>query len=239
MVDGDKPPSSFRARLKNKVQELRHPGRFHASSPADCSTSDVGRVSTSSEPKDTGPSEGPNQENPLVLAGTSRASLQAPIVDPSPSRPQICTQSEDGSHTTPRVETIEPRSLWAEAFKALNLEDQKSCEALRAEPNNQEPFSARVNGLLSSTKQLQKKCEDKTYRFVFGKKTIVMRDTVGNVIKWLNKFKAVGDIIVQFDPVHAALPWAGFRLLLQVCDCPMVTRHIHHSYCCSGSLLTR
>ncbi|CAG9956002.1 unnamed protein product [Clonostachys rosea f. rosea IK726] len=28
------------------------------------------------------------------------------------------------------------------------------------------------------------------------------------------KFKEVGDIAVNFDPVHAALPWAAFRFLL-------------------------
>lgn len=253
MVDGDNPRSSRLARLKNKTQKLLQPGRFRSSSPADCGTSDVDKVSTSSELKDTGLSEGLIAVQTPVAGQTSQlATAETTNVEPSAStltiltfqdrfvssRPETCAQSEDGSHTTPQLDISEPRSLWAEAFKALDLEDQKSCEALRAEPKNQEPFSTQVNDLLSSTEQLQKKCEDKTYRFEFGKKTIVMRNTVGNVINWLNKFKAVGDIIVQFDPIHAALPWAGFRLLLQVCDCPIVTGNIHHSYYCGGSLLT-
>ncbi|KAF8417291.1 hypothetical protein EV426DRAFT_711742 [Tirmania nivea] len=33
----------------------------------------------------------------------------------------------------------------------------------------------------------------------------------------VNRFKEIGDIIVQFDPGHAALPWAGFRFLLKIC----------------------
>jgi ankyrin repeat domain-containing protein 50 len=36
------------------------------------------------------------------------------------------------------------------------------------------------------------------------------------MILWLNKFKDIGDIAVSFDPIHASLPWAGVRLLLQV-----------------------
>lgn len=32
----------------------------------------------------------------------------------------------------------------------------------------------------------------------------------------MSKFKEIGDIIVQYDPGHAALPWAGFRFLLMV-----------------------
>ena len=36
------------------------------------------------------------------------------------------------------------------------------------------------------------------------------------ILRWVDKFKAIADITAQYDPVHAALPWAGFRLLLQV-----------------------
>ena len=33
---------------------------------------------------------------------------------------------------------------------------------------------------------------------------------------WVEKFKEVGDTIIQYDPGHAALPWAGVRFVLQV-----------------------
>jgi hypothetical protein len=41
-------------------------------------------------------------------------------------------------------------------------------------------------------------------------------DLFGKVIKWIDLFKQVRDTAVQYDPVHAALPWAGVRFLLQV-----------------------
>lgn len=34
--------------------------------------------------------------------------------------------------------------------------------------------------------------------------------------RWIDHFKEVVDVAVQYDPVHAALPWAGVRFLLQV-----------------------
>lgn len=34
---------------------------------------------------------------------------------------------------------------------------------------------------------------------------------------WLQKFVEVGDVAVNYDPGHAALPWAGIRFLLKVC----------------------
>ncbi|KAG9764079.1 hypothetical protein KCU73_g1119, partial [Aureobasidium melanogenum] len=50
----------------------------------------------------------------------------------------------------------------------------------------------------------------------FHGEAIVVRDVVEKVVKWITKFKEIGDIAVQYDPVHASLPWAGVRLLLQL-----------------------
>lgn len=45
---------------------------------------------------------------------------------------------------------------------------------------------------------------------------LILRDHAERIVNWLHKFKEVGDIAVQYDPVHAALPWAGVRFLRQV-----------------------
>ncbi|KAH0149874.1 hypothetical protein KCU67_g10896, partial [Aureobasidium melanogenum] len=50
----------------------------------------------------------------------------------------------------------------------------------------------------------------------FHGEAIVVRDVVEKVVKWITKFKEIGDIAVQYDPVHASLPWAGVRFLLQL-----------------------
>ena len=41
-------------------------------------------------------------------------------------------------------------------------------------------------------------------------------DEADKVLLWLDRFKSVGDIAVNADPIHAGLPWAGIRLLLEV-----------------------
>ena len=46
---------------------------------------------------------------------------------------------------------------------------------------------------------------------------VVLRDVGMKILRWVDKFKQIGDTIVQYDPGHAAIPWAGFRFLLQVC----------------------
>ena len=45
---------------------------------------------------------------------------------------------------------------------------------------------------------------------------VILRELFRKVVKWLQRFKKIGDIVVQYDPVHAALPWAGVRFLLEV-----------------------
>jgi len=45
---------------------------------------------------------------------------------------------------------------------------------------------------------------------------IKVRDVANNVVKFLNKFKAVGDVAAGFDLVHAGLPWARVKMLLEV-----------------------
>jgi hypothetical protein len=36
------------------------------------------------------------------------------------------------------------------------------------------------------------------------------------VVRLLDRFKAVGDIVANVDPVHVGLPWAGVRAILEV-----------------------
>ena len=59
-------------------------------------------------------------------------------------------------------------------------------------------------------------CQENRWRVTFRGKVIIIRDLAEKILSWVDKFKAIGDIIMQYDPSHAALPWAGVRLLLQV-----------------------
>jgi hypothetical protein len=45
---------------------------------------------------------------------------------------------------------------------------------------------------------------------------IPVRDILGKALLWINKFKEIGDMAVQYSQSHATLPWAGVRFILQV-----------------------
>jgi hypothetical protein len=81
-------------------------------------------------------------------------------------------------------------------------------------------MSESIEELLGLARKVQDDCQAKSYKFRFMGKDIIMRDVAGKIIFWLNKFKEVGDIAVNFDPTHASLPWAGVRFLLQVLTPP-------------------
>jgi hypothetical protein len=59
-------------------------------------------------------------------------------------------------------------------------------------------------------------CKDKQWKIRVNGEKVAMRDLFKKTLDWVQKFAAVGDTAVQYDPVNAALPWAGFRFLLQV-----------------------
>ena len=56
----------------------------------------------------------------------------------------------------------------------------------------------------------------KRWKFELNGRQIFLRDVAQKIVVWIDKFKQIGDIAVNFDPVHASLPWAGIRFLLEV-----------------------
>jgi hypothetical protein len=70
---------------------------------------------------------------------------------------------------------------------------------------------------LNAAREKQKVCESKRWTFTVGKHSMRLWDEADKVILWLDRFKQVGDIAVNVDPIHAGLSWAGIRLLLEVC----------------------
>ena len=59
-------------------------------------------------------------------------------------------------------------------------------------------------------------CVDRRWKVALGGKTIVLREKADAVVTLIGKFKDIGSIAVDADPVHAGLPWAGICMLLQI-----------------------
>jgi len=75
--------------------------------------------------------------------------------------------------------------------------------------------------LLSLVQKTEQKCHQKNQKKKWKWKNrsgqvVVMRDVFAKMVAWIQRFKGIGDIIVQYDPGHASLPWAFARFILQV-----------------------
>ncbi len=70
--------------------------------------------------------------------------------------------------------------------------------------------------ILKAVQEKKKKCEEGRWTATFKGHEIALSDVADRVCTWLEKFKQIGDIVVNVDPLHAGVPWAGVRLLLQV-----------------------
>ena len=94
----------------------------------------------------------------------------------------------------------------------MPLEDQKAiCETPKP-PSKLEL----LENMLDAAVDKQQECDRWKWKFTLNGLDVVLADHAANVIHWLKKFKEVGDVAVNYDPVHAALPWAGVRFLLHV-----------------------
>ena len=73
-----------------------------------------------------------------------------------------------------------------------------------------------LDGVYAAAADKKRQCEARRWTYTFRGKTIRLSDAVDSITSFLDRFKAVGDVAVNADPIHAGLPWAGIRLILQV-----------------------
>jgi hypothetical protein len=99
-------------------------------------------------------------------------------------------------------------------FLHLSPQDQDTIQQHTV--TNTTDVDALVQQALAATRQKQTTCQAKRWTFTFRGQTVVLREKADNIGKWLDRFKQVGDVASNVDPVHVGLPWAGIRLLLEV-----------------------
>ena len=168
---------------------------------------------------------------PRNLKATQAQASLSPLPSPSPTPVASVSELSKGSGTVASTTIIisnppgllqspkptnNTRDLWSDALQKLSDRDQHAIQLIQPTTATQLPLSERMEGLIRLAKTKQYECEEKHYRFRWRGKEVILRDVVEKIVIWLNKFKDIGDIVVNFDPAHASLPWAGVRFLLQV-----------------------
>ena len=102
-------------------------------------------------------------------------------------------------------------NLWEVALSKLPEKEQKE---LQSGLNSQRSFE--INVLTTTVDQLQQQVLSERWQVKLGHRELNFYPVLDSIVSWVKKFIAIGDIAVQYDPAHAALPWAALRLVLQV-----------------------
>ncbi|KAF3802552.1 hypothetical protein GCG54_00003357 [Colletotrichum gloeosporioides] len=103
------------------------------------------------------------------------------------------------------------QSLWDEACTLLDADTKANLSSL------QKPSVDILEQVLEKAQTIRQRTIDEGWKINKpGGGKVAVRDVLENIIKWVDCFKAVADTAVQYDPTHAALPWAAVRFLLQI-----------------------
>ena len=102
-------------------------------------------------------------------------------------------------------------NLWHIALSRLPAEKQIT---LKSGLVSSKSFD--VQALTSVVAQAQQQVHSSRWRIRTSHGEVAVRDIFDKIVLWVNRFIAIGDSAMQYDPAHAALPWAAFRLVLQV-----------------------
>jgi hypothetical protein len=100
--------------------------------------------------------------------------------------------------------------LWGEAVRRLDDIDKQQIDF------HQPDKLLVLEELLKVVAEKKRLCDAKQWKYrKRNGEVVVIRESLDKVINWVKKFREVGDVVAQYDPAHASLPWAGFRVLLQ------------------------
>ena len=103
------------------------------------------------------------------------------------------------------------RDLWGLALERLSKDDKDALSQITLDSKLDV-----LQHLHTAAIKKRTECEDRRWKFELNGQQIILRDIAQRIIVWVDKFKQIGDVAVNFDPVHASLPWAGIRFLLEV-----------------------
>jgi hypothetical protein len=119
---------------------------------------------------------------------------------------------ESWDHHEPIMNQCKDHNLWHEALQTLTEGDRARYEGLWSKGSG---YLTILDDIISATEKKKQECVKKRWKVSIRGRTFILSDILEKVTVWVNKFVAVGDNAVQYDPGHAALPWAAIRFILK------------------------
>jgi hypothetical protein len=136
---------------------------------------------------------------------------------PSPS-PNYPTATSPRTPSPGPVYTANGSEILADALETLTIDDRETIKPLLL-PTNAISIDNAFNEVHVCARNLQQRCTIKRWSWNYRGRQVYLADQVDKVMRLLDKFKAMGDVVANIDPIHVGLPWVGIRAILEVCIC--------------------
>jgi hypothetical protein len=161
-----------------------------------------------------------NQANSFSSSSSPSASelfAPKPTMSP-PSIVSVCssfqTQSSHSQASSTSTANVLGRDFLNKALQLLSEQEQATIQE-HILPAVEDIDSMLLNAF-NAAKDKQRLCENRRWTFTIRGHIVRLGDEADKVVRWLDRFKQVGDIAVNADPMHAGLLWVGIRFLLEV-----------------------
>jgi hypothetical protein len=133
---------------------------------------------------------------------------------PSPLPVKLTAEPAQIPQFNPANTSIES-SILADALEALEPDDRATV-SIRLPPATDISIDAVFDEVHTHAKALQQRCKIKRCSWNYRGRQIYLLEQLDKVVQFLDRFKAVGDVVANVDPIHVGLPWAGIRFILEV-----------------------
>lgn len=125
------------------------------------------------------------------------------------------TTTQTASQAAPQASSHNQQQLGERFFhKALEILAPEVQAKIRE--FGHDDITSAIDSALAAADEKRRICEAKRWTWLIHGRQVRLQDLVDKTIFWLDRFKAAGDVAVNADPIHAGLPWAGVRLILEV-----------------------
>jgi hypothetical protein len=104
--------------------------------------------------------------------------------------------------------------MLADALEALDDYERETVRSWLS------PDTIKVDAALqearSKAEELLSRSAMKKWCWIYQGRQVYIQDQADKLVRFIEKFKSVGDAVANIDPVHIGLPWAGVRSVLDV-----------------------
>lgn len=161
----------------------------------------------SSSPNALKPPRPPRPPKPDQLRQRySKPPLQLPV---RPSTVVAHTSTPGASPKTSENDILQ------DALKEVGEQERETIENL-LRPTNTVDVNDALSKVYTCAGELQERCRRTKLSWTWKGRQVYLSEKVDKILQFVDKLKAVGDIVANVDPIHVGVPWAGVRAILEV-----------------------